>query len=131
MNYDKEGHASPSELDEESGGGGRAEYDRETADAGAIRRLGRAGPTSRGGEATRPNAAALARGVGHGIATRGVNGNRQGRRDGGGAAAEKGYRRGGRAPRPSRDHRDANRRKDREERGASPERGQGDRAGGS
>ena len=40
------------------------------------RMLEPAGPTSRGGEATRPNAAALTRGVGHGIA-RGVNGIRQ------------------------------------------------------
>ena len=39
-------------------------------------------------------------------------------------------RRGSRAPRPSHDHRDANRRKDREEIGGPPERGQGDRAEG-
>ena len=70
------------------GGGRRAEDDRETADASAIRRPGRAGPTPRGGEATRPNAAAFARGVGRGIAEGGVNGVRQRRRDGGGAAAE-------------------------------------------
>ena len=47
-------------------------------------------PTPRGGEATRPNAAAFARGVGHGIAARGVNGIRQRGRDDDGAAAEKG-----------------------------------------
>ena len=50
---------------------------REAASAGATRRSGRAGSTPRGGEATRSNAAVLARGVGHGIATRGVNGIRQ------------------------------------------------------
>ena len=37
---------------------------------------------------TKPGAAALARGVGHGIAAREVNGIRQRRRDGGGATAE-------------------------------------------
>ena len=41
-----------------------------------------------GEEATQPNAAAFARGVGRGIAEGGVNGIRQRRRDGGGAAAE-------------------------------------------
>jgi len=90
VNYDEEGRDPPSSARSRRRGGGRAEYDRETADAGAIRRPGRAGPTSRGGEATRPSAAALARGVGHGIAARGVNGIRQRRRDDDGAAAEKG-----------------------------------------
>ena len=47
-------------------------------------------PTSLGGEATRPYATAFARRVGRGIAGGGVNRIRQGRRDGGGAAAEKG-----------------------------------------
>ena len=54
------------------------------------RRPGRAGPTSLGGEATRPYATAFARGVGRGIAGGGVNRIKQRRRDGGGAAAEKG-----------------------------------------
>ena len=70
------------------GGGGRTRDDREAASAGTARRPGRAGSTSLGGETTRPDAAALARGVGRGIAGGGVNGTRQKRRDGGGAAAE-------------------------------------------
>ena len=72
------------------GGGGRAEYDRETTVAGATRRPRRAGPTPRGGKLVRPNAAVLARGVGRGIAGGGDNKIWQRRRDGGGAAAKKG-----------------------------------------
>ena len=48
----------------------------------------RARPPWEGGGATRPNAAVFAREVGRGIAGGGVNGIRQKRRDGGGAAAE-------------------------------------------
>ena len=85
------GLSAPSEPTGLAGGGeGRAEDDREAADAGATRRPGRAGPTSLGGEATRPYATAFARGVGRGIAGGGVNRIRQRRRDGGGAAAETG-----------------------------------------
>ena len=65
------------------GGGGRAEYDRETTVAGATRRPGRAGPSDSPGkkgrwhDPMRPNATVLARGVGHGTAGGGVNRIRQ------------------------------------------------------
>ena len=81
----------PEPEEEPAEGGGRAKDDRETAGAGATRRPGRAGPTSRGGVATRSKAAVLlARGVGHGIAVSDGDRIGQRRRDGGGAAAEKG-----------------------------------------
>jgi len=110
------------ELDEESAeGGGRAEYDRETAGAGAIRRPGRGGSTSRGREATRPNAAALSPGEsGTGSPSAESTGSRRGDETAAGPQPKR-ARRGSRAPQSARDHRKASRREDRGEGGAPPE----------
>jgi len=68
VNYDKEGRDPPSSRRAEAGG------EPSTIERPRVRaRLVDQGELSRGGAATRPNAAALARGVGHGIAAHGVN----------------------------------------------------------
>ena len=69
---------------------GKEEESRGTMRADASPRPERAGPASRGGMACRSSAAALARGVGHGITVDDGDRIGQRRRDGGGAAAEKG-----------------------------------------
>ena len=86
----RRGEPRPPELDEESaeGVGEPSTIERPRMRARFVDQGELARPPTRGGEAPRPNAAALARGVGHGIAVGRVNGIRQRGRDGGGATAE-------------------------------------------